>query len=192
MISHFDKDRFQDLSRFSVPPGFRGRSRFITQLWWLIQATVFACSPQPFFSWRVLLLRIFGARIGKDVKIRPSVRITYPWKVTIGDNTWIGDRAELYSLERIEIGSDACVSQDCYLCAGSHNYQQIDFRYDCAPIKVGAECWLAAGSFIGPGVEIGRGTVVGARSLVLSNTQPASVYVGSPARRVGARERVAL
>jgi putative colanic acid biosynthesis acetyltransferase WcaF len=190
VTSFSEMDRFQDLARFSVPPGFRGRSAFVTQLWWVIQATIFACSPRPLFGWRVLLLRLFGARIGKGVKIRPSARITYPWKVTIGDNAWIGDRAELYSLERIEIGSDACVSQDCYLCAGSHDYRRVDFRYNCAPIKVGAEAWLAAGSFVGPGVEIGRGTVIGARSLVLTSTQPASIYAGSPARRIGLREKI--
>lgn len=189
MTSPGETIRFQDLARFSVPPGFRGRSALLVQLWWLVQATLFACSPQPLYAWRAFLLRLFGARLGRGVKIRPSARITYPWKVAIGDNAWIGDRAELYSLERIEIGADACVSQDCYLCAGSHDHRRADFRYACAPIKVGDQAWVAAGSFVGPGVEIGRGTVVGARSLVLSDTASASIYAGSPARRIGERER---
>ena len=188
MTSPGETIRFQDLSRFSVPPGFRGRSAVVAQLWWLTHATLFACSPQPLYAWRAFLLRLFGARLGRDVKIRPSARITYPWKVTIGDNAWIGDRAELYSLERIEIGADACVSQDCYLCAGSHDYRRVDFAYACAPILIGAEAWVAAGSFVAPGVTVGAGTVIGARSLVLADTAPASIYAGSPARRIGARE----
>lgn len=179
--------KVQDLARFRVPAGFRGRSGITVQLWWLVQALLFAPSPQPLYAWRVFLLRLFGAKIGQGVKLRPSVRVTYPWKVTIGDNAWIGDRAELYSLNEITIGDDACVSQDCYLCTGSHDHRQPDFPYDCAPITVGPQAWLAAGCFVGPGVTIGAATVAGARSLVLKDLEPNSVYAGHPARRVGPR-----
>lgn len=180
--------KLQDLGCFSVPPGFRGRSGFMVQLWWLVQGTLFALSPQPLYRWRAFLLRLFGAEVGRGVVIRPSVRVTYPWKVSIGDNAWIGDRAELYSLERIEIGADACISQDCYLCTGSHDHRQPDFPYACAPITLGAQVWVAAGSFVGPGVTIGEATVVGARSLVLKDLAPLSVYAGHPARRLAPRE----
>src|SRR4051812_6822744 len=93
--------RIQDLSRFRLPPGFRGRSGGAVFLWQIVQASLFACSPQFAYGWRRLLLRAFGARIGRAVKVRPSVRITYPWKVEIGDRSWIGDHAELYSLAPI-------------------------------------------------------------------------------------------
>ena len=157
------------------------------QAWWLVQALLFAPSPQFLYGWRVFLLKLFGARVGKGVKIRPSARVTYPWKVDIGDNAWIGDRAELYSLVSIQIGADSCISQDCYLCTGSHDHRQVDFRYDCRPIVIAPEVWLAAGTFVGPGVSIGRGTVVGARSLVLRDLDAETIYAGAPARRLGPR-----
>src|SRR4051812_41060185 len=135
--------RVQDLGRFRLPPGFRGRSALIVVLWQIVQATLFACSPQPLFGWRRFLLRCFGARIGAGVLLRPSVRVTYPWKVEIGDRAWIGDHAELYSLGPIRIGADAVVSQRSYLCAGSHDTSKLDFPISAAPIEMGAEAWIA-------------------------------------------------
>lgn len=178
---------YQDLGLFRVPAGFRGRSGLYVQLWWIAQAVLIGLSPQPLHGWRVMVLRAFGARVGKGVKIRPSARITYPWRVTIGDNVWIGDRAELYSLAEIDIGDNACVSQDCYVCTGSHDHRQIDFRYDCRPIRIGAESWLAAGCFVGPGVSIGEGAVIGARSLILRDVPPARICAGNPLRDLGPR-----
>lgn len=172
----------QSLSAFRVPPGFRGRSALYTQVWWLVQALLIRPSPQPFYGWRVFWLRLFGAKVGEGVKVRQSARVTYPWKVTIGDHSWIGDRAELYSLDRIDIGANVCISQDCYICTGSHDMSDPAFGYDCAPIRVEDESWLAAGTFVGPGVTVGRGSVAGARSLVLRDMAPGMVYAGHPAR----------
>lgn len=86
----------QDLSGFSVPKGFRGGNAIKVQLWWAVQATLFAWSPQVLYRWRAFLLRLFGAKIGKNVVIRPSVKITYPWKLTLGDYAWVGDDASIY------------------------------------------------------------------------------------------------
>src|ERR1039458_6519969 len=94
---------YQDLSMFRLPQNFRGRSVVIVQIWWLVQSILFHCSPQMFFGWRRVLLRLFGAKIGRDVLIRPSVRVTYSWKLEIGDNAWIGDGVELYTLGIIRI-----------------------------------------------------------------------------------------
>ena len=179
--------RVQDLGRFRLPPGFRGRSAFTVLLWQIVQATLFACSPQPLFGWRRFLLRCFGARIGARVLLRPSLRITYPWKVEIGDRAWIGDHAELYSLGPIRIGADAVLSQRSYFCAGSHDYSKPDFPISAAPIEVGAEAWIATDVFIGPGVTIGRGAVIGARSSVFSDVEPYAVMMGNPARKTGSR-----
>ena len=88
---------YQNLNSFNQPTDFRGRSAIIVQLWWLVQATLFACSPQFMYGWRIFLLRLFGANIGKNVIIRPTVRVTYPWKLSIGDYAWVGDHAELYT-----------------------------------------------------------------------------------------------
>lgn len=164
----------QDLSGFTVPKGFRGANALKVQLWWAVQATLFAGSPQIMYRWRAFLLRLFGARIGKDVVIRPSVKITYPWKLTVGDYAWVGDDAVLYTLGEINIGAHTVISQKSYLCTGSHDYTSAHFDINAAPIVIGEKCWLATDVFVAPGVTIGHGTVVGARSSVFKSL-PANV-----------------
>src|SRR5438105_4960330 len=106
-----DPMRCQDLSAFSLPAEFRGRPAWFVQLWWLVQSTLFRWSPQFMYGWRRLLLRLFGATIGRSVLVRPTARITYPWKIRIGDYSWIGDDVVLYSLGEIDIGAHVVVSQ---------------------------------------------------------------------------------
>lgn len=127
----------QDLSGFTVPKGFRGANVLKVQLWWAVQATLFAGSPQILYRWRAFLLRLFGAKIGKNVVIRPSVKITYPWKLTVGDYAWVGDDAVLYTLGEINIGAHAVISQKGYLCTGSHDYTSAHFDINAAPIVIG-------------------------------------------------------
>ncbi len=182
-----DRHRYQDLASFRLPPGFRGRSAVVTQLWWLTQALLFHPSPQFMYGWRRFLVRLFGAKIGADVLLRPSVRVTYPWKLEIGDRSWIGDRVELYTLGPIRIGSDAVVSQDSYLCTGSHDRTDPAFSMVTAPVVVEDQAWIAAGVFIAPGVTIGRGAFVGVRSVVLRDIAAGMEAVGSPARAIRRR-----
>lgn len=127
-----------------------------------------------------MILRFFGAKIGTGVLVRPTVSITYPWKVTIGDNAWIGDSVVLYSLGYIEIGNDAVVSQHCYLCAADHDYEKIDFPIREGKITIGAESWIAADVFIASGVNIGCGSVIGARSSVFGDMPEGMVCFGYP------------
>lgn len=175
---------FQRLDRFKVPPGFRGRRAAVVVLWQLVQSTLFALSPQPFFAWRRFLLRLFGAKIGHKVLLRPTVRVTYPWKTEIGDFSWIGDHVELYSLDRISIGAHSVVSQRSYLCTGSHDMDDVAFSYITAPIVVADQVWIASDVFVAPGVTVGRGAVLGARSTVLKDIPPGAVAFGAPARVV--------
>jgi putative colanic acid biosynthesis acetyltransferase WcaF len=136
------------------------------------------------YGWRNWLLRLFGAKIGKGVIVRPSVRTTYPWNLTIGDHSWVGDFAELYTLGPIEIGQNAVVSQYCYLCTGSHDIQRPTFDIFAKPIVVESEAWLAAGVFVHPGVRIARGSVVASRSVVRKDTEEYGVYGGEPLVRL--------
>ncbi len=170
-----------------MPAGFRGRSKAFVQLWWLVQSTFFAMSPQIMYAWRAFLLRVFGARIGKRPIIRSSVRTTYPWKLTIGDHCHIGDEVELYTLGEIKIGNCAVVSQRSYLCTGSHDYTSPSFDLLEKGIVIESEAWIATDVFVGPGVTIGRGAVVGARSSVFHDIPPAAIAVGTPAKVVGER-----
>lgn len=177
----------QKLDTFSLPSDFRGRSAFVVQSWWIVQATLFACSPQFMFAWRRWLLKLFGAKVGKAVLVRPSVKITYPWKVSIGDFAWIGDDVVLYSLGEIEIGNNAVISQRSYLCAASHDYAQADFPIYAKKISIGDQAWLATDVFVAPGVSVGQGAVVGARSAVFHDLPPLMVCIGTPARPIKPR-----
>jgi putative colanic acid biosynthesis acetyltransferase WcaF len=182
----------QDLSKFKMPPGFRGRPGWYVQLWWLVQATLFRWSPQVAYGYRAALLRLFGAKVGKKVIIRPTATVTYPWKVDIGDYAWIGDDAVLYSLGEIIIGAHSVVSQRSYLCAGDHDYRRCDFPIQGKRIVVEDECWVAADTFIAPGVRIGRGSVIGARSSVFSDQPERMVCVGNPCRPIKMRNGSAV
>jgi putative colanic acid biosynthesis acetyltransferase WcaF len=142
----------------------------------------FKLSPQFMYGFRIFLLRLFGAKIGQGVIIRPSVTITYPWKVSIGDYSWIGDNAELYSLGEIQIGSNVVISQKSYLCAASHDYSKDDFPIWSKKITIEDDCWLATDVYVAPGITIGKGTIVGARSSVFTNLPSRKVCVGSPAK----------
>lgn len=178
---------YQDLSLFRLPPGFRGRSAIVVQIWWLVQATLFRGSPQFAYGWRAALLRQFGAKVGRGVRLRPSVTVTYPWKLSLGDYVWIGDRAILYSLGEINVGAHSVISQGCHLCAADHDLTSPDFPVRARQIHVGRECWVASEVFVGPGVSIGDGTVVGARSVVFSALPSGMVCYGHPCRPVRIR-----
>lgn len=174
----------QNLSKFKMPKGFRGRSGVYVQLWWLVDFLFFKPSPQIVYGWRRFILRLFGAKIGKKVIIRPSVRITYPWKISIGDYSWIGDDVVLYSLGEIEIGKNVVVSQKSYVCAGTHDYTKENFPILGKKTTIEDECWLATDVYVSPGVKIGKGTIVGARSSVFKDLEEGKVCLGSPAQAI--------
>ena len=159
-----DRPIVQKLSTHRLPKDFRGRAGWYVVLWWLVRDTLFLCSPQPFYAWRRFLLRAFGARIGRNVLVRPTARVTYPWKLSIDDDAWLGDFVELYTLADIHIGSDAVVSQNSYLCTGGHDHRVPSFDIFARPITVESQAWIAADVFVGPGVTVGYGAVVAARS----------------------------
>ena len=171
-----------DLRKYDQSGYDRGRPRWLVLLWWLVQAIAFPLSLHNFNGFRCWLLRLFGAQIGTDVLIRPTARVTYPWKLVIGDYSWIGDDVVLYSLEKISIGSHCVISQKCYLCTGSHDIESSTFDLLTAPITIGNGAWLATDCFVAPGVTIGANTVIGARSSVFTDISSAQVAFGTPCR----------
>jgi putative colanic acid biosynthesis acetyltransferase WcaF len=180
--------RYQDLSQFRMPAKFRGRSPVTVQMWWILQATLFRWSPQALYFWRNFLLRLFGAKLGKSVQFRPTVRVTYPWKLRVGNNVWIGDDCVFYNLGEIIVGSNVAIAHDVYFCTGLHDYTKVDFPIEQKPIHIEDEVWLPNDIFIGPGVTIGRGTIVGARSTVLRDLPPGMICYGYPAKPIRPRE----
>jgi putative colanic acid biosynthesis acetyltransferase WcaF len=165
------------------PSGFdSGRSKVIILLWWLLQAVVFPLTLHASHGPRCWLLRRFGATVGKGVVIRSTARFTYPWRVTIGDYSWIGDNVVLYSLAPITIGQHCVISQKSYLCTGSHDISDRHFGLQVAPITIENGVWIATDCFIAPGVTVGSNSVVGARSTVFKSLPPGQLCYGNPCR----------
>jgi putative colanic acid biosynthesis acetyltransferase WcaF len=172
---------YQDLNAFTVPKTFRGKSKMTVQLWWIVQSTLFAWSPQVLYGWRRFLLRLFGAKIGKGVLVRATAKITYPWNVEIGDYSWIGDDNVLYSLGKISIGKNVALAHKVYLNTGGHEYKKSTFDIFSKPVVVEDECWLTNDVYVAPGVTIGKGSIIAARSSVLKSMPSGKVCVGTPA-----------
>ncbi|PSN11432.1 colanic acid biosynthesis acetyltransferase WcaF [filamentous cyanobacterium CCT1] len=167
-----------------------GRSKGTILLWWLLQAMIFPLTPHASHAPRCWLLRQFGATVGKGVVIRPTARFTYPWNVTIGDHSWIGDDVVLYSLEQITIGEHCVISQKSYLCTGSHDIHDPRFGLVVAPVVIQNGAWIATDCFVAPGVTVGANSVVGARSSVFKSLPPGQVCYGNPCRAVAPRRMV--
>jgi putative colanic acid biosynthesis acetyltransferase WcaF len=189
--SVFDAEPFVDLRTYEQSKFERGKPNWLIILWWLVQAIAFPLSLHNFNGFRCGLLRLFGAKIGQKVLIRPTARFTYPWKVTIGDYSWVGDDVVFYSIDRITIGSHAVISQKCYLCTASHNIQQETFPLTTAPITIGNGVWVATDCFVAPGVKIGANAVIGARSSVFRDIPPQQVAWGTPCKAHYPRKLVA-
>ena len=169
-----------NLSQYDQSGFDRGRPGWYILLWWLVQEILFPLSLHPCNSFRVWLLRLFGATIDPHVIIRPTARFTYPWKITIGHHSWIGDDVVFYSLDQITVGSNCVISQKSYLCTGSHDLQDRAFGLVTAPISIEDGVWVAADCFIAPGVAIGAGAVIGTRSSVFKDQPPGQVCWGNP------------
>jgi putative colanic acid biosynthesis acetyltransferase WcaF len=179
--------KYQDLSKFTVPADFRGRNKIYTQLWWFVQGSLFRFSPKFMYRFRNSLLRLFGAKIGNGVLIRPTATITYPWKLSVGDYTWIGDESIIYNLGYVVIGSNVSIAHRVYLCTGYHEIDKITFDIGAKSIKIEDEVWLPNDVFVGPGVTIGRGSVVGARSSVFADMPAGMICYGTPAKPIKPR-----
>lgn len=157
-------------------------------VWDFLQPVLFRWTPRQMWGVRRIVLRGFGATIGCDVHIYPTVKIAIPWTLSIGNHAAIGDGAILYGLGEIRIGARATVSQYAHLCAGTHDYRRQDLPLVKEPIVIGHDAWICADAFIGPGVTIGSSAVVGARAVVMRDVQPGTVVAGNPANVVRRRE----
>jgi putative colanic acid biosynthesis acetyltransferase WcaF len=150
--------------------------------WAAIRKPLFAWTPRPFWGWRRTILRLFGARIGRDVRVFPSVRIAIPWNVSIGDFSAVGNSAILYALGPITIGDQVTISQYAHLCAGTHDFDDPSMTLMKPPISVESEAWICADAFIGPGVTIGERSIVAARAVVVKDVASNTIVGGNPAR----------
>ena len=168
-------------------PSFGVRHRMLRVAWGLTWALLAAWTPAPFHRWRAFLLRLFGARLARNARVHGSARIWYPPHLIMEENTLIGRGAIIYSIAAIHIGRGVVISQGAHLCTGSHDIDDASFQLTAQPITIGADAWVAAEAFVGPGVSIGEGAVLGARGVAFSDLCAWTVYAGNPARPIRAR-----
>lgn len=161
-------------------PSFSLGNRLARAAWSLVRATLFRWSPRPFHAWRAFLLRCFGARLGRGCHIYPRAIIWAPWNLECGDEVGVADGVTLYTQAKITLGRRAVISQGSHLCTGTHDYESPRFELVAYPITVGPLAWVCAEAFVGPGVVIGEGAVIGARSVVLKDLPPWQVCAGHP------------
>ena len=152
-------------------------------------ALLFRLSPTPLHFWRTFLLRCFGAKVGFGAHVYPAVKIWAPWNLEIGEETGIANGVTLYSQGKIRIGKRAVISQGSHLCAGTHDFEQPGFPLVTKPITIEDHAWLAAEVFVHPGVTIGEGCVVGARSVVTKDLPDWMVCSGFPAKALRVRKQ---
>ena len=161
---------------------------YLGRVLWALAQPLFRFSPRPLFGWRRFLLRLFGAKIGRNTNIYPSTRIYLPWNLIIGEQASIGEWALIYNLGPVVIGDQATVSHRAHLCAGTHDYSDPTLPLLRIGIEIGARAWICADAFVGPGRRVGEGAVVGGAAVVVTDIPPWTVVGGNPARIL--KERV--
>jgi len=167
---------------------FSLKNKIARLIWNFTYFVVFKYSPKPFHEWRSVILRLFGAKIGKGVHIYPKVKIWAPWNLEIHDQVGVANGVDLYSQGKIILGYRSIISQRSYICTGTHDFNLKGHPLYTRPITVSKFAWVAAEAFIGPGVTIGEGAVVGARGVVFKDVEPWAVVGGNPAKFIKKRE----
>jgi putative colanic acid biosynthesis acetyltransferase WcaF len=157
-------------------------------LWQLVWLILYRPTPRIFHSWRCFLLRMFGAKLGISVHPYPSARIWAPWNLEMGDHSCLSEWVDCYCVDKIRIGANSTISQYSFLCTASHDYGQAAMPLVTAPITIGDQVWITADVFVGPGVTIGDGAVIIARSTVLQDIAPWMIAQGNPATPVKVRK----
>ncbi|RUR86803.1 WcaF family extracellular polysaccharide biosynthesis acetyltransferase [Chlorogloeopsis fritschii PCC 9212] len=157
-------------------------------LWYLLGSPLLQSRVLVFSTFKVWLLRTFGAQIGKNVRIKPGVRVKFPWRLIVRDHVWIGEDTWIDNLAPVTIESHVCLSQGVYLCTGNHDWSHPNFKLIAAPIYIQESSWIAAKAVIGPGVTVGRGAVLTLGGVTGCSLEPMTIYMGNPAQPIKPRK----
>lgn len=166
----------------------KGAGKLKIYLWFIINAFVFRSSYIPFFKLKTALLRLFGAEVGKNVLIMPSVNIRYPWKLKIGDNCWIGEASWIMNLADVTISNNVCISQGAMLLTGNHDYADPAFPQTNKPIILEEGVWIGARSVVCPGVTCKSYAILSVSSTTSKDLEAFGIYRGNPATFIKKRE----
>jgi putative colanic acid biosynthesis acetyltransferase WcaF len=163
------------------------RNKLLRTLWHFVWLLLYRPTPRVLHPWRCALLRLFGAKLGSAVHPCPSARIWAPWNLEMGDHSCLGEHVDCYCVDKIRIGAHAIVSQYSFLCTASHDYTDSAMPLVTAPISIGDRAWITADVYVAPGVVIGEGAIVGARSSVFSDVDAWTIVRGNPAKALRKR-----
>ena len=168
---------------------FSWSNRLVRVVWGIAWLVLARFTPPPLHAWRRLVLRAFGARVGRGARVHASVAIWLPRNLELGEQVLIGPGARLYNQGTITIGAWSVISQRAHLCASTHRVDDPDFQLECRPIVLGERCWVATEAFVGPGVMMGDGAVLGARAALVEDAAADGIFRGNPASLVRQRKR---
>ncbi|MBB3176300.1 putative colanic acid biosynthesis acetyltransferase [Variovorax sp. Sphag1AA] len=163
-------------------PSFSLGNRIMRAVWNVTWAVLASWTPPQMSFWRRFLLKLFGAKLGLSCDVRGSARVWYPPHLHLADRALLAERVTCYNMAPISLGRGALVSQGAHLCAGTHDISSAAFQLIARPITIGPQAWIAAEAFVGPGVEVGEGAVLGARSVAFRSLDAWTVYGGNPAK----------
>lgn len=176
-----------DLFAYNNHPYNPGGSAFKRLLWYYVNAFFFKSSLFPFYGLKNGLLRLFGARVGRQVEIKPGVNIKYPWLLTIGNEVWIGENVWIDCLVMVTIGSNVCISQGVTILTGSHNYKKTAFDLITASVVLEDGVWLGACSVVNLGITAGSHSVLCSGAVATKSLEPYGIYQGNPAEKIRSR-----
>ncbi|MBT3294586.1 MAG: putative colanic acid biosynthesis acetyltransferase [Verrucomicrobia bacterium] len=159
-------------------------------LWRLVWLSLWKVAHWRLTGVRSAILRAFGARVGRGTALRASTWIEMPWQLALGERCLLGDHVRIYNLGPLSIGDDSVISQNAHLCGGTHDYTDPTFALKREEIRIGKQAWIAADAFVGPGVTIGDGAIVGARAVAIGDVAPWTIVGGNPAQPIKQRPRV--
>jgi putative colanic acid biosynthesis acetyltransferase WcaF len=179
-----------DLGEFCNPEYKPGRGRFMRTLWYYCSLFFFESGWLPVSGIKVHILRLFGAKIGRGVNIKPHVRIKYPWRLEVGDHCWVGQGVWIDNIENVTIGDHVCVSQLAYFCTGSHDHRTRTFDLLAKPIVVEAGAWVGARATLLGGVIVHANAIAAAGAVVTKSVPTRIIVGGNPAREIGQREKI--
>lgn len=177
-----------DLLSYNNYPYNPGGSALKRLLWYYVNLVFFKSGWFPFYGFKVSLLRMFGAKVGKQVEFKPCINVKYPWNLTIGDEVWIGENVWLDSLVMITIGSNVCLSHGSVLLTGSHNYKKTSFDLMTGQISLEDGVWIGAGAIVNQGVTAHSHAVLTSGSVATKDLDAYSIYQGNPAVKL--RQRI--
>lgn len=178
----------QNLDTYRTPTDWHPGAPWPLQLlWFCLAGPLLAARWLPGSAWRVLLLRWFGARIGDGCRLKPGLRVKFPWRLQVGHHCWLAEDAWIDNLAPICLGDRVCISQGAYLCTGNHDFCAAEFDLRLGPISIGSDSWIAAQAVLAPGTEIGAGAVVALGAVVSGRVPAYAIVRGNPAEVVGQR-----